>query len=231
MSEANKFIASVAMEKGGPFAKFGFSKQQSTALAGMANRGGKLTPAEIDWFLSDRKNRIFANYDKLTTQQKELREGLKKAFLTDLEKAGAKGFREDADLMFKSVKRFGMVRDLFRGGLIKTKHNTYIMYPYEIAKKIYANRDKLMHEKTGVPELWPKLKKLADHYLEIYPAFQKVDVNESFALDKAWTMMPKAVKKILGGISGIGRFGTKATGKAVLHLGGRGVNFPNEVDF
>ncbi len=160
-----------------------------------------------------------------------MREGLKDAFLTDLEKTGAAGLRKDADLMFKEVKRFEMVRDLFRGGKGVRKDGTHWIQPHAIAKKIHMNKLKLTDPKTGVPELWPKLKELADHYLEIYPTLQKVDVQESFDLDKAWGLMPKKVRKILGGIAGIGRFGVKSTGKAALHLGGQAINFPDEVDF
>lgn len=201
---------------------FGLKKPQIMELKSLLEGGDQLTPKQIKNILAT----INKNYRAVGPSVQANKEALKEALMGDLSRiTGAKDMKAEGDLLFKQVKRFDMVRNLFKPSFGVTKEGKKYIYPYSIAKKIYANEKKLINPKTGVPELWPKLKEMADHYFEIYKPLQKIEATDNFASDKAWGLMPKAVRKILSGLSGIGKKSAKATGKAAIHLGGEEIDF------
>ena len=87
------------------------------------------------------------------------------------------------------------------------------------------NEKKLLDPKTGVPDLWPKLKEIADHYIEIYKPLQKIEATDNFSFNTAYGLMPKWIQKTLNEIAGIGKRTAKAGGKAAIHMAGEDINF------
>jgi len=152
-----------------------------------------------------------------------MREELKDAFLNDLEKSGASGFRQDADTMFKTIARFKTVRKLFKMG--KTAEGRTWFYPYQTAKNIYEAKAWILNKKTGLPDLWPKLKEMADHYLTIYKPLQKISADDKFSIKLAYNVLPEYQKKLLKGFYKGGAFTAKSTGKTAIHMAGEDINF------
>jgi len=244
---------------------FGFAKQSdfSDILEVFKPLGGKeagikVTPKQIQGLLATVYKKGKKGFHDLPSESmKVLREDLKSALLKDLDAIAGQGgqktvlqAKKTADETFKAIKQFDFINRLFEKSISEVPGTgAQQLQPVKLAKLIYSSKGKIQRE---MPDLWPKLKKEADFYMEIGPQFGKqasqmisgsgsvisrglggaiggflggapgVATAEGLGIVSAYTLLTPKAQKI---ISGIVSQSTKGAGKAGLHLGGQELSF------
>jgi hypothetical protein len=212
----------------------------------------EVTPEQVKYLLATvfKKGQKGGFYD-LAPSQRALREKLKEALLSDIDKISmgtktAKVLKKEADEVFKSIKQFKFVKGLFDKGIqIDKASGRARLLPNLIAENIYRNEKRILKD---MPDLWPALKKEADYYRGVATQFEKEATQYMTGLGQVASRgfggtagallfgAPGAIgAEVFGAISAYSLLSPvvqktlsvawKGTGKAGLHLGGKAVLF------
>ena len=213
-------------------------------------------PKQVKYLLATVFKSGKKGYERLTPSVQNLREELKEVMKNDLnritETSGGKSAlaaKEEADEVFKTVKQFQFIKNLFDRSIRELDTGKRELRPYKLYREIYENKKSIQKQ---MPELWPKLKAEADYHKKIAPEFSAqerrliggagaavsrgiggamgtlllgptgIPIMEGVGAINAFALMSPKAQKIIGAIISQS---TKSLSKTGLHLGGKQINF------
>ena len=125
-------------------------------------------PKSIEFLLA----RVFKKYVKDAPTHRAMKEKLKEAVMSDIDKiAVATGektageIKREADEAFKGIMQFNFIKKLFdKATREMPATGEKVLQPAKLSKLIHTNKRKILKE---MPDLWPKLEKEAAFYKDV----------------------------------------------------------------
>jgi hypothetical protein len=205
-------------------------------------RGEDLNPQETNFLLANLYEKKTADWLKIDPAARELRQTLKETLLKDLETTGAGAAKASADVMFKELKQYQSLKNLYDTATTTNKETLERAFsPGKFIENL--NRSERMIRST-MPEVWTKLQKEVEYYRQAAESIAAggrnlgglpmlaglassaftggMPVAELFGAGSAWALMSPAGKKTLEGVF---KYAVKPAAKVGLHVGGEVVNF------
>ena len=205
--------------------------KQAYVLKRIIDGGGEISPADVGFLQTN----LFKGWKGLAPSQRTAREKLKASLLQDIDDvAAATGIpagemKREADQLYKAVKQFQSVQDIYKQALKTTESGRMYVMPYPLVRSIYAKKEQILRD---MPELWPKLKAEADYFKEIAPKFERIEVDGAFDVFTAWSILMPETKKALETVLKTSKAAWSPVGKAAtkggLQMAGQYIDFGGE---
>lgn len=216
----------------------GGSKGQHHIVVRRLLRGEELSPDSVQFLLGHLYEKKTQDWLALAPETREARQTLKELIVNDLDSIGASAGKKKADEVFKQLKRYEFIKNLYdRAVVVNRNTGERTFMPYQFARNIYDAERTI---RGAMPELWPSLKQEADIHLRnaermvvggrrLLPDLLSfsgigsaaltggIPVAEMFGAGAAWALLDEGARSALRGVF---KYLVKPSAKGTLHMAG-----------